>query len=117
LLPVFGILIGVLSLIWVFAVISVVNTHAIFGWPLPLRFPVWVAILILIVLLNVVVGPFKYMRAARFGHPHDAVVAVWASVAWLAFLVFLGWMAYEHSAEVHRFINNLPNVWDEMVNQ
>jgi phage shock protein PspC (stress-responsive transcriptional regulator) len=115
-LPIFGILIGVLSLIWVFAVISVVNTHAIFGWPLPLRIPVWVAIILLVMLLNIVIGPFRYMRSARFGHPHSAVVAVWASMAWLAFIVFLGWLAYQHSAEVHSFIQNLPNVWDEMTN-
>jgi len=114
-LPIFGILIGVLTLIWIFAVISVINTHAIFGWPVPLGFPVWVVIVILVILLNVVTGPFKYMRHARYSHPYGGLVAVWSSMAWLAFLIFLGWMAYQHSTEVHNFIQNLPNIWDEMV--
>ena len=116
-LPIFGVLIGLLTLIWIFAVISVINTHAIFGWPLPFRFPVWVAIVILIILLNVVIGPFKYMRDAQYAHPYGAVVAVWASMAWMAFLVFLAWLAYQHAPELQNFIQNLPNVWNEMMNR
>lgn len=116
-LPIFGFLIGVLTLIWVFAVISVINTHAIFGWPLPFRFPVWIAIVILIILLNVVIGPFKYMRHAQYSHPYGPVVAIWTSMAWMAFLVFLAWLAYQHSAELQSFIQNLPNVWNEMMNR
>ena len=116
-LPIFGVLIGLISLIWIFAVISVINTHAIFGWPLPFRFPMWVAIVILIILLNVVIGPFKYMRDAQYAHPYGAVVAVWASMAWMAFLVFLAWLAYQHAPELQNFIQNLPNVWNEMMNR
>jgi len=115
--PIFGVLIGVLSLIWLFSVISVINTHAIFGWPLPLRFPSWVAIVILLILLNIVIGPFKYMRHVQYAHPFGPVAALWASLAWLAFLVFLVWMAYQHSTEVNNFIHNLPSVWDEMMNR
>ena len=116
-LPIFGLFIGVLTLIWVFAVISVINTHAIFGWPLPFRFPVWVAIVILVILLNVVLGPFKYMRDAQYSHPYGAAVAIWASLAWMAFLVFLAWLAYQHAPELQNFIQNLPNVWNEMMNR
>ena len=116
--PIFGVLVGVLTLICVLAVVSVINTHAIFGWPLPLRFPVWVAIVILFVLLNVVTGPFKYMRNSHYyGHPAGAVAASFAAFAWLALLIFLGWFAYNHSIEVHNFIQNLPNVWDEITNR
>jgi phage shock protein PspC (stress-responsive transcriptional regulator)/uncharacterized integral membrane protein len=116
-LPIFGVLVGVLTLIWIFAVISVINTHAIFGWPLPFRFPAWVAIVILVILLNVVTGPFRYMRDARYAHPFGAVVGVWASMAWIVLLIFFGWMAYQHSSEVHNFIQNLPNVWNEMMSR
>ena len=115
--PIFGVLIGVISFIWLFAVISVINTHAIFGWPLPLRFPVWIAIVIMLIVLNIVIGPFKYMRSARYMHPFGPIAALWASLAWLAFLVFIGWFAYQHSNEVNNFINNLPSVWDEIRNR
>jgi len=114
-IPIFGVLTGVLTLLWIFAVISVINTHAIFGWPLPLRLPVWVAIVILVILLNVVTGPFKFMRDARYAHPYGAVAAVWASMAWMAFLIFLAWLAYQHATELQNFIQNLPNVWNEMM--
>jgi len=114
LLPIFGILVGILSIVWIFAIISVINTHAIFGWPLPLRFPVWAAILILVILLNIVTGPFKYVRNARYGHPYGGIVAVWTSMAWMAFLIFISWFAYTHSPEVRTFLQNLPNVWDEI---
>ena len=115
--PIFGLLIGVLTLIWVFAVISVINTHAIFGWPLPFRFPVWVAVVILFILLNVVIGPFKYIQHAQYTHPFGPVVAIWTSLAWMEFLVFLAWFAYQHSQELQNFIQNLPNVWNEMMNR
>jgi phage shock protein PspC (stress-responsive transcriptional regulator) len=116
-LPIFGVLIGLLTLIWIAAVISVINTHAIFGWPLPFRFPIWLAIVILFFLLNVVIGPFKYMRDAQYAHPYGAVVAVWASMAWMAFLIFVAWIAYQHAPELQNFIQNLPNVWNELLNR
>jgi len=114
-MPVFGVLIGVISIVWILAVISVINTHAIFGWPLPLRIPAWVAIVILLILLNVVIGPFKYMRDARYSHPFGPIAALGTSMVWLAFLIFVGWFAYTHSMEVRDFLQNLPNVWDEIV--
>jgi len=113
--PIFGVLVGVLSIVWILAVISVINTHAIFGWPLPLRFPAWVAIVILLILLNVVTGPFKYMRDARYSHPFGPFAALCTSMLWLAFLIFVSWYAYMHSVEVRNFLQNLPNVWDEIV--
>jgi len=113
--PIFGLLVGVISIVWILAVISVINTHAIFGWPLPLRFPAWVAIVILLILLNVVTGPFKYMRDARYSHPFGPFAALCTSMVWMAFLIFVGWYAYMHSVEVRDFLQNLPNVWDEIV--
>jgi len=113
--PIFGVLVGVLSIVWILAIISVINTHAIFGWPLPLRFPAWVAIVILLILLNVVTGPFKYMRDARYSHPFGPFAALCTSMLWLAFLIFVSWYAYMHSVEVRNFLQNLPNVWDEIV--
>jgi hypothetical protein len=57
------------------------------------------------------------MRDAQYAHPYGAVVAVWASMAWMAFLVFLAWLAYQHAPELQNFIQNLPNVWNEMMNR
>jgi phage shock protein PspC (stress-responsive transcriptional regulator) len=116
-LPFLGVVIGVLSIVWVLAIISVINTHAIFGWPLPLRFPMWLAIVLLLILLNVVTGPLKIMRDTRYWHPTGAIVALLTSMAWMALMIFLAWMAYRHSPEIQNFLQNLPNSWDELIHR
>ena len=119
-LPIFGVVIGVLSILWVLSVISVVNTHAIFGWPLPLNFPVWLVILISLVLLQAVTAPLKYMRHASrygYGNPVGGVVALFASTLWLAFLIFAVWMAHNHLPEVHNFFHSLPYTGNRLFNR
>jgi phage shock protein PspC (stress-responsive transcriptional regulator) len=116
-LPIVGVVIGILSIVWVLAIISVINTHAIFGWPLPLRFPMWLAIVLLLILLNFVTGPLKVMRDTRWWNPTGAMVALFTSMAWMAFMIFLAWMAYRHSPEIQNFLQNLPNSWDELIHR
>ena len=119
-LPLFGLAIAALSIVWVLAVISVISTHAIFGLPLPLELPLWAAILILFVILQAVTAPLKYMRHASrygYGNPVGGLVAMTASTLWIAFLVLGGWFAYTHSTEVHDFIHNLPRVWNDLLNR
>ena len=119
-LPIFGIVIGVLSLVWVLAVWSLVSTQTIFGWPLPVHLPIWVAIVILLVLLQVVTAPLKhfcYQSRHGYGHPLSGVISMFVSAVWLVFLVLAVLFAYNHIPEVHDFIQNLPNVWDRLVNR
>jgi phage shock protein PspC (stress-responsive transcriptional regulator) len=118
-LPIFGIITAVLSLVWILAVWSLISTHTIFGWLLPIHVPIWVAIVILFVLLQVVTAPLKSMHYhARYGygHPLGGLIALCASTAWLAFLAFAIWIAYNQFPEVRDFIQNLPNVWNNLVN-
>ncbi len=118
-LSICGIVTAVLSIVWVLAIISLVNTHAIFGWPLPFHFPMWLAIVILIVLLQAVTAPLKFTRYVSrygYGHPLGGVIAMFASTLWLVFLIVAVWVAYNISPEVHYFIQSLPDVWDRMVN-
>jgi phage shock protein PspC (stress-responsive transcriptional regulator) len=118
-MPIFGIVTAVLSLVWILAIWSLVSTHTVFGWPLPVHIPIWVAIVILLVLLQAVIAPLKsmhYHTRYGYGHPFGAVIALCASTAWLALLAFGVWIAYNNVPEVHDFIQNLPNVWNNMVN-
>jgi phage shock protein PspC (stress-responsive transcriptional regulator) len=118
-MPIFGIITAVLSLIWILAVWSLVSTHTVFGWLLPMDIPIWVAILILLVLLQSVTAPLKsihYHTRYGYGYPLSGVIAICTSMAWLAFLTFAVWIAYNHFPEVHDFIQNLPNVWNNLVN-
>jgi phage shock protein PspC (stress-responsive transcriptional regulator) len=118
-MPIFGIITAVLSLVWILAVLSLISTHTVFGWPLPFHFPIWVAIVILLVLLQAVTAPFKFMHFQTrygYGHPLGSVFALFASTAWLVFLAFAVWIAYNNIPEVHYFIQNLINDWNNMVN-
>jgi phage shock protein PspC (stress-responsive transcriptional regulator) len=119
LLPIFGIITAVLSLVWILAVWSLVSTHTVFGWLLPVQIPVWLAIIILFIVLHTVTAPLKSMHYhARYGygHPLGAVIAFFASIAWLVFLAIAVWIAYNHFPGVHNFIQNLPYVWNNLVN-
>jgi phage shock protein PspC (stress-responsive transcriptional regulator) len=118
-LPIFGIITAVLSLAWILAVWSLVSTHTVFGWPLPIHFPIWLAIVILIVLLQVITAPLKIMHYHSrygYGHPLGGLISVCASTAWLVILTVAVWIAYNQVPEVHDFIQNLPNVWNNLVN-
>lgn len=118
-LPIFGIVTAVLSLVWILAVWSLVSTHTVFGWPLPFRFPLWVGIVILLVLLQAVTAPLKsmhYHTRYGYGNPLGCVIALCASTAWLVFLTVAVWIAYNHVPEVHDFIQSLPYVWNNIVN-
>src|SRR5262249_239392 len=66
----FGIIVGVISLVWIYAVVSVVNTNSILGWPLPVHFPPWATILILLILLQFVTGPLKHSWSASNYYNH-----------------------------------------------
>lgn len=109
-MPIFGIVTAVLWLVWILAILSLVSTHTIFGWPLPVNLPIWVAIVLLIVCLQVITVPLKYMNyQARYGygHPLGGVVAILSSMAWLVFLTLAVWFAYNYIPEVQYFIQRL----------
>lgn len=117
-MPIFGIITAVLSLAWILAVLSLISTHTIFGWPLPFHFPFWVAIVILFVLLQAVTAPLKFMHYHTrygYGHPLGGVIAVCMSTVWLVFLAFAVWVAYNNIPEVNYFIQKLINGWNNMV--
>ena len=121
LLPLAGIIVGVgiLSLVWMFAFTSFVTTGFIFGWPVPANIPTWLGILVLIGLVNVVTGPLRFARRTSYytyGGPYSGMIAVWSALLWTGLMIFGIWIAYNHVAEVHYFIQNLPNVWGRFVN-
>jgi phage shock protein PspC (stress-responsive transcriptional regulator) len=93
---------GILTVVWICALISLLATGAVFGVALPSNVPVWLAAIVLIVLFGLVVGPLKMARRMCYwglGRPKwtwsfvfllDAVVgiAVATALLWLAVLHF-----------------------------
>ncbi|MDB5265437.1 MAG: phage shock protein PspC [Parcubacteria group bacterium] len=106
----FGPLFGILSLVWVFALISVITTHAIFGLALPVTMPIWLAIVLMAVAYSVVISPLRYLAFSHGGHgkdwkhgPHSGgpigfllqILVIW----------FIGWLFYRYVPTVHDFLN------------
>jgi phage shock protein PspC (stress-responsive transcriptional regulator) len=118
-LPIVGIVTAALSIGWVLAVFSLLRTHTIFGWPLPIYVPIWMAIVILIVILQAVTAPMKYVNYVSrygYGHPLGSLIAMFASTLWLILLIIGVWVAYNLSPEFRDFIQSLPDIWNRLAN-
>jgi phage shock protein PspC (stress-responsive transcriptional regulator) len=108
--PFFGFLSTLLAIVWLFALISLITTGAIFGWLVPAGIPLWVAVILLFLLYHIVTGP---MKAARYHHAwdHEHHYDGWSGIEdslGLLFLIIAGWFLYSHYPTVHNFVNDLP---------
>jgi phage shock protein PspC (stress-responsive transcriptional regulator) len=105
-------LVGALLFIaFLFALFSIVTKHRVFGWGLPGDVPGWVAILALIVLYRVIVSPLRQARYGAYYGPHfgHGVLALFGVLIWLAIVTFVGWLAWQHWAEVQAFFQQLAS--------
>jgi phage shock protein PspC (stress-responsive transcriptional regulator) len=115
-LPFVSILRTVLPLLWIFALISLLATGAVFGVLLPWGIPVWAGVLSLFVLYLVLVSPLKAMRRAGYwnaaGGPFYAppFVYVFDAVIGVGFVVFLLWMAAHHMSQIHEAVRHISPV-------
>jgi phage shock protein PspC (stress-responsive transcriptional regulator) len=101
---------GLLFVALVFAIVSLVTTHAVLGWALPAHVPLWGAIVFLVIVYWIVVSPFHLTHhAAYHGGPWgNAWSALWGAVIWAACLVFLAWLAWQHWPQVRYFLEQIP---------
>ena len=112
-LPIFAVLHAAVFVACICALLSLLSTGAIFGWPLPSQLPVWASILILVWIYFMVTAP---LRATRLMGHHwgGAHVGPWTAlhgIFWLSFTVLFFWLAYHHIPEVHALIDSLPKIW------
>jgi phage shock protein PspC (stress-responsive transcriptional regulator) len=116
LLPVFSIVGVALFGCLAFAVISLVNTGAIAGWPLPEGIPLWAGILILVVLFQIVTSPLRALRHASYyawRNPYEWL-AVWDGLVGLGIAALFVWLIFRHMPPVHDFrelMQNLPEAF------
>jgi phage shock protein PspC (stress-responsive transcriptional regulator) len=105
-------LIGALLFIaFLFALFSIVTKHSVFGWGLPGHVPGWVGILVVIVLYRAIVSPLRQARYGAYYGPHfgQGVLALFGVLIWLAIVTFVGWLAWQHWAEVQTFFQQLAS--------
>jgi phage shock protein PspC (stress-responsive transcriptional regulator) len=112
--PLFALAHMALFLLMMAMLISLVNTGAVFNWPLPADVPVWAAALILLIAYQIVVAPLRAVRHwglyAAGGAVDPASVAFWNAVVWLVGLAFAIWLASDHIPEIRTFLQRVPDL-------
>jgi phage shock protein PspC (stress-responsive transcriptional regulator) len=98
LLPLAGLLTGLLTLAGLAALFSLLSSGALFGIALPAGMPLWAAIVLLIVAINLARWPLKEMRRAYYYHGGygpcwgGPIGFVWHLAVWLAIAYFVYWL-------------------------
>ena len=106
---VLGILVALLTLGWLFVVLSLLATGSVLGWSLG-HLPLWGAVVLLIVLYQIVVSP---LRAARYAHsPYFYAYryrshALADALIGLLILALLVWLLDHHLAAVQHVLSVL----------
>ena len=114
-LAVLGVFLALFTIGWVSALVSLVTTHAIFGWALPSGVPFWVGIVALIVLYQLISWPIRAIRHAGYsgaGGFHGPGVAAFDGIAGLALVCALAWYGYHHVPAIHDLIEHVRQWWD-----
>jgi phage shock protein PspC (stress-responsive transcriptional regulator) len=110
LVPVFALAHFALFLAMAAMIVSLVNTGAILGWPLPEGIPVWGGVLMLFVGYQVVVSPMRAVQhwSSQLQSGQPGPYAFWNAVIWMMGMAFVVWIASNHMPEIREFIQRLP---------
>jgi phage shock protein PspC (stress-responsive transcriptional regulator) len=115
-----GILVPLLSIasaaffwIWVYAIVSLVTRHEVFGFPLPDDVPLLGGVLVLVIAYQAIAWPLHAARRTSYyalGGPHYGAIAAWDGLMSLGFGVLIIWIGFHYMPEVRGFIQALPEV-------
>ena len=113
LIPVLTVLCVLVTLTAIAAVISFVTSGAVFGITLFAGIPMWLGIVFIVFAFSLITWPIKAMRRSLYwGHgpgyegtfPH-----LINTVVWLAFMLFLFWLAQRHNFHLREAVNDFPH--------
>jgi phage shock protein PspC (stress-responsive transcriptional regulator) len=106
--PVFTLIEIAFLVAFVLAIVSLVNTGAVFGFVPPTSMPLWAGILVLFVIYQILVSPFRAARHA-YATAYGPAAAWNAQFGWIIALVVF-WFLYTNLPEVREFVRNLPQI-------
>jgi phage shock protein PspC (stress-responsive transcriptional regulator) len=114
-LPLLSLLLGVATVLWFCALISLLATGFVFGLALPANVPVWLAALLLFIVYGMLVSPLKAARRACYwgsGHPRWAWSFVFFLDAAVSLIVVIAllWLALHYLPELRGAVQSLPSL-------
>jgi hypothetical protein len=104
--PVFGLISAAMSLLLVFALISIATQRIVFGLTLPTSVPLWVGLVGVVVIYHFLTAPLKigrYVASQAVG----AWYSPWTSVVEGAFSVLFLSLAYYYVPEFRAFVHSV----------
>ncbi len=115
--PFLGLLITILSIIWLFGLVSIIKHGMVFGLLLPASIPLWIAILAWFCILSFVLWPIKAARwhAYQEGqkpccHHHG----FFGSLTWLAFIAIAAWALWQYVPSSHPYFDHASLWWQHV---
>jgi phage shock protein PspC (stress-responsive transcriptional regulator) len=111
----FSLLNGIITVVFLCALVSLLATGAVFGVPLPANVPVWTAALLMLIGYGIFSGPLKAARHMCYwgtGQPgtKSGFVFLLDAIVWLAVAASLAWLAFHYLPEVRHALESLPAV-------
>lgn len=117
----FGSLLGIvsfaISILCVYAIISLIVTGAVFGtFFLPAGMPLWLGIILVILLFKLIKWPIRVMKYNLYygGHP-GASCCGWGSFGWLLLLALFIWIFDHHSLTFHEALHHFAHAANRAV--
>lgn len=115
-MPIFSIISVALFVVLIASMVSLIDTGAIFWWPLPAGMPVWAGMLIVFVLFQIVTAPIRAARHASYyaWDRYHGLLAVWDGLFSLAVTILVFWLLYTHMPPTHglrELLHNLPEAF------
>jgi phage shock protein PspC (stress-responsive transcriptional regulator) len=115
-MAILGLLRAVIGIFMILAILSLINTHAIFGWSLPYDIPLWVDVVGVIIVWSLITKPIRVARRSAYwysGAYHVPWFAAFDGVVVCAIFIGVGWWGVHHVPEIREFFQNLPRLWDD----
>lgn len=115
-LPFISTMHGLLAVLMVCALVTLLATGKVLGAALPANLPVWLAVLLMLFAYGMVSWPLKAARRAFYHGAFSGPPWTWSAalaidwVVWLAVVVLLLWLAFQHLPTLQDALHNVPDV-------
>lgn len=111
-----------LTVLWLFALLSLLLKGAVFGFTLPAGVPIWVAILLLCILFQCIASPIRMSRHAFYHGGHSPPCfggpgGLIGTLSGLAFLALGLWLVDLYVPHAHEFFVQIPPTLEKLALQ